>query len=47
MRIMPLQQITALIIASLCIFCISVMAEDAAAITQPNVILVVIDDDIM
>jgi hypothetical protein len=44
---MPLQQITARIIASSCAFCISAWAEDAAAITQPNVILVVIDDDIM
>lgn len=36
--------IAALLVASSCVFCIRAMADDAAAITQPNVILVLTDD---
>jgi hypothetical protein len=36
--------IPARIIASSCVFCISVRAEDAAIISQPNVVLIVTDD---
>ena len=44
MRTMQLIHITARIIASACVFRIKLMAEDAAAITQPNVVLIVTDD---
>jgi arylsulfatase A-like enzyme len=41
---MKWKYITAWIIASSCVFCTGGMAADAAAITQPNVILIVTDD---
>ena len=44
MRTMQFIRLTALIIACSCVFCIRAMAEDTAVITQPNVILIVIDD---
>ena len=44
MRTMQWIYFTALFIASSCAFCISLIAEDVAAITQPNVILIVTDD---